>query len=156
MATEEEDDENFTSQETNILTIAYIHVSENTIIDDSHGVFWFLVYTEFREMKPDGSPARDSDQLQNQWARVHKDVSKFTAIYASCRNKLGRRYAHLYIRQQAKEAFESSEGRMFEYEDVWEMLRIDNKLCCDSEAACSGSKRTKVSASEEETASRAA
>lgn len=132
MATE---GESFTIEETNFLACAYILVSEGTVdLSSSSEVFWFCVAEKFKELNAAGVPDRDSDQLRKHWDRVYKDVSKFAAIFASCQNKY----------QQAKEAFFRNEGRMFEYEDIWDFLWDRKKLCCSSEGASSGSKRSNV------------
>ena len=141
------DDERYTTEETKLLAHIYIDVSK-----DQRANFWWDVATNYNEFIPVGAHYRDDDQLREHWARMQKDVSKFIDIFTNCQKMQGTGHSLDDIRQQAKDAFFSDEGRMFEYEDVWAIMRSNPKIFSGFETS-SGPKRARVSTSKQDSTS---
>lgn len=142
-----DDDESFTIKETKLLTRSYIDVSKGQRAD-----FWWDVSTMYSEFIPVGVLHREGDQLREHWAGVQKDVSKFIDIFTNCQKMQGSGHSLDDIRQQAKDAFFSNEGRMFKYEDVLAIMRSNPQLFTGFEAS-SVPKRARVSTSGQDSTS---
>ncbi|XP_047946484.1 uncharacterized protein LOC125192860 isoform X2 [Salvia hispanica] len=141
------DDKRFTTEETKLLAYICIDVSK-----DQRADFWWDVATNYNEFTPVGALYRYEDELREHWVRMQKDVSKFIDIFTNCQKMQGSGHSLDDICQQAKDAFFSDEGRNFEYEDVWAIMRSKPKLFSGFETSC-GPKKARVSTSGQDSTS---